>query len=260
MNSGNIIDQINFRAWTQKRPLASDGAIQTLQKPEEAILREIKREVSGRRILDIGIGTGRTIEFLRGISRKYVGIDYSPEMIKSCRKLYPVHDLRCCDARNMSIFKEEEFDFILFSYNGIDYVSHQDRLQILKEVYRVLRKGGLFAFSSHNKGVQNFNRFPFDWPPLTLNPIVLLRNIRKIGIRLLNHLNNKRFEFHTDQYSIINDSGENYSLMTYYITVEEQIRQLTQIGFGGLVRVFNLEGDEDGDQSQSFWIYYLVRK
>ena len=35
--------------------------------------------------------------------------------------------------RNLSIFDDAYFDFVMFSFNGIDSVEHQDRLAILGE-------------------------------------------------------------------------------------------------------------------------------
>ena len=51
---------------------------------------------------------------------------------------------------NLSMFDSASFDFVLFSYNGIDTMSHVNRLRVFDEVFRLLVSGGLFAFSSHN--------------------------------------------------------------------------------------------------------------
>jgi ubiquinone/menaquinone biosynthesis C-methylase UbiE len=42
----------------------------------------------------------------------------------------------------LSRFPAGWFDFVLFSYNGIDFVDHAGRLQVLKEIARVLASGG----------------------------------------------------------------------------------------------------------------------
>jgi SAM-dependent methyltransferase len=44
----------------------------------------------------------------------------------------------------------QNFDFILFSFNGIDYVPACDRNAVFRELRRVGSKGGLFFFSTHN--------------------------------------------------------------------------------------------------------------
>ena len=50
----------------------------------------------------------------------------------------------------MKLFKDNSFDFVLFSYNGVDYVDHADGLAILREIRRLIRPGGYFCFSTHN--------------------------------------------------------------------------------------------------------------
>ena len=45
---------------------------------------------------------------------------------------------------------DNSYDFVLFSYNGIDHLELPERERALIEMKRVLRPGGLMAFSSHN--------------------------------------------------------------------------------------------------------------
>lgn len=105
----------------------------------------------GMRILDIGVGGGRTVPYLSAISDNYVGIDYSEEMIWICRKKFP--DLRffVVDASDMSRFPAESFDAVVFSFNGIDHLyPDQKRSNCFQEVFRILKNQGLFIFSAHN--------------------------------------------------------------------------------------------------------------
>ena len=60
-----------------------------LQIPENAILNKIKAEFLGKRILDIGVGAGRTTPALLEISNDYVGIDAACSMISACRAKFP---------------------------------------------------------------------------------------------------------------------------------------------------------------------------
>src|SRR4051794_34579063 len=94
----------------------------TLQPPEHTLFDSVAQEFRGKRILDIGVGGGRTTPHLLAISDDYVAVDYSPEMIERCRAAYPAERFVLGDARDLSRFNPGSFDLIVFSYNGIDYV------------------------------------------------------------------------------------------------------------------------------------------
>ena len=52
------------------------------------------RQVSGRRALDFGCGTGRSTRFLRGLGLEAIGADVSPPMLERARQLDPAGDYR----------------------------------------------------------------------------------------------------------------------------------------------------------------------
>lgn len=102
------------------------------------------------KVLDIGCGTGRTTSCLTERGMDVVGIDMSPEMVESASTLFPEIEFYTGDAGHLP-FEDETFRSILFSYNGLDYLSPTERRQdALSEMYRVLKPGGVVAFSSHN--------------------------------------------------------------------------------------------------------------
>lgn len=256
----NKIYEKNFSSWNKDKSINFYKNQTSLQKPEEIILQDLKKEIVGKRILDIGVGGGRTVKYLIELSRDYRGIDYSQGMIEVCRQDYPGIEFICCDVRDLSIFKDEEFDFILFSYNGIDYISHGDRMQSLMEIFRVLKEGGSFVFSSHNRGVKDFDKVKFDYLDFSKNPKKLLKNLTSFIRERINHLKNMKYGIHTGNYSIVNEPGNNYSLLAYYITIEAQIKQLLDIGFSVPIRAFNLDGKEVLSDYESPWIYYVAKK
>jgi ubiquinone/menaquinone biosynthesis C-methylase UbiE len=123
-----------------------------LDDAEEAALQAVAPRIRGKRILDLGVGTGRTVPLMALLTDAYVGVDSSNEMVAASRRNYPSKDIRHGDARDLSEFPDRSFDFVLFSYNGIDNIRDDDeRKQVLREVHRVLKGEGLFLFSSLNK-------------------------------------------------------------------------------------------------------------
>src|SRR6478735_3748230 len=73
---------------------------------------------AGKAVLDLGVGAGRTVPYLHERAAKYVGVDYSQNMVDACRLRFPDTDVRLMDASDLSAFGDGEFDAVVFSYNG----------------------------------------------------------------------------------------------------------------------------------------------
>jgi ubiquinone/menaquinone biosynthesis C-methylase UbiE len=103
------------------------------------------------RILDLGVGGGRTTSYLSKVASRYVGVDFSEAMIRACRRKFPDLDFLLADASDLSAFEDASFDAIVFAFNGLDSViPNEKRSRCLRECWRVLRPEGVFVFSSHN--------------------------------------------------------------------------------------------------------------
>ena len=237
-----------------------------LRKPEITVLNELREKLPNMKMLDIGVGAGRTTGHFARLTKEYIGVDYSPSMIAAAQKKFKNYpkkfSLMTMDARNMTFFPDGYFDFVLFSYCGIDYVSHEDRLKILSEVRRILRKGGVFSFSTHN-----LNYFKRGYSVRLSNH--LLRDIPwRLSFLLTNRLLNK------EAWMILRDSSKNlqhiivsepepprYTLKTYMITPVEQFKQLNTSGFAS-IRVFSKEDGTElknpGD-AKSIYLFLLCQ-
>lgn len=105
----------------------------------------------GSAILDLGVGGGRTTSYLTARASHYVGVDYSTEMVKTCRDKFPALQFAVADAADLSVFPDASFDAVVFAFNGIDYVLPDDRRRnCLRHIDRVLKTRGVLIFSSHN--------------------------------------------------------------------------------------------------------------
>src|SRR5436305_7707243 len=74
----------------------------------------------GMAILDVGVGGGRTSEYLAARASRYVGIDYAPEMIQICRDKCPHLEYFLDSATDLSRFSDRSFDAVVMSYNMLD--------------------------------------------------------------------------------------------------------------------------------------------
>jgi SAM-dependent methyltransferase len=105
----------------------------------------------GASVLDIGVGGGRTTPYLSRRAGRYLGLDYASSMVEACQKRFPDLEFRCEDATDLSSIPDNSFDIVVFSFNGIDCIPTDDgRRKCFGEVFRVLKPGGKFIFSSHN--------------------------------------------------------------------------------------------------------------
>ncbi|MGB6476316.1 MAG: class I SAM-dependent methyltransferase [Candidatus Sulfotelmatobacter sp.] len=104
----------------------------------------------GSSILDLGVGGGRTTAHLACGASYYVGLDYAEAMIKACQTKFPQLEFRVADAADLSAFKNESFEAVVFSFNGIDMLPGTARRACLQHIRRALKPGGVLIFSSHN--------------------------------------------------------------------------------------------------------------
>jgi SAM-dependent methyltransferase len=112
-------------------------------------------------VLDIGVGGGRTTGLLAGDARSYVGIDISPEMLDLARARFPDEDLREGNAVDLRGLPDAAYDLVLFSFNGLDALDHDDRGAALAEMARVVRPEGRVLFSSLNLDGASFDERPW---------------------------------------------------------------------------------------------------
>ena len=114
---------------------------------EKPMMRDMMPNLEGKKILLLGCGTGEEAMLLNSFGADYkniVGIDISKESINLARQTYPFVEFKVMDMNKLE-FEDETFDFV-YSSLVIHYSSTPE--SVYKEVYRVLKKDGLFLFST----------------------------------------------------------------------------------------------------------------
>jgi ubiquinone/menaquinone biosynthesis C-methylase UbiE len=226
---------------------------QTSLLPEEHfILEKFKTLIFGKSVLDIGCGGGRTTKALNALTKDYTGIDYSTNMIEACREKYKAIKFVHCDASNMSIFNDKKYDFVLFSFNGIDCMSHGKRLKALKEIYRVLKNDGVLAFSTHNL---DYNRNVTAYDIYDVN---ILRNIRN----LCSYFKVRKSQQRNEKFAILSDPLAGFGHLSYYIKKSYQIKVLRDFGFRD-IEILNRKCQiisTNSKERDSNFFYYTCKK
>lgn len=89
----------------------------------------------GCRVLDAGCGCGDLYPALAG--RAYVGVDLVPEFVEQARKDYPGVRFEVADIRNLSRFKDDEFDVVVCrSVSG----NFPKTAEVLPGLHRIARR------------------------------------------------------------------------------------------------------------------------
>lgn len=126
---------------------------------EKSVSTDCLQKKGGLKILDIGCGPGRIADFVlnKENNLKYYGIDISKEMVNSVKNRFRNNqyfiDAQVCDASEKIPHESDYFDIII-SIRVLKYnVNWKD---IIKNINRVLKKGGYFIFTMPNKHSLNY--------------------------------------------------------------------------------------------------------
>jgi SAM-dependent methyltransferase len=256
-------DALNQRFY-QSHAIADWYATKDFTLPEEqAFLAKHGHDmVSGKQVLDIGIGAGRTTRFLLPQAARYVGVDYSPAMIAAARGRFPEASLDVRDARDLSAYVDGEFDTVIFSFNGMDCLSHKGRLSALSEIHRVLKPGGGFIFSSHNRDRPAVSALATSNISFSKHPVHMGKNLCRYLRGIVNWLRTRSLAHEDKDFALRHDSGNVYEAPTYYINKDSQSEQLARCGFA-LTSVFDGQGGEASvaePDTRSAWILFVCCK
>ena len=247
----------NLEVYNSKQVVDWYTQLKEIIPVEKAIFEKFKTFIKQADFLDIGIGGGRTTAYLYKLCKTYTGIDYSESFVKTAKQNHPSATCLTMDARNLSAFTDKRFDFVNFSFNGIDYTNVEGRKKIFSEIARVLKPNGIFFFSTHNKSHSTFNLHP--WLNKNNSLYANLKTLLKISPFLFKKILRKKDEVFNDQFAIINDSAHNYSLMTFYTTPEFLRTQLTEINFGE-INFYTKSGDIKEEGQLDDWIFVTAKK
>jgi SAM-dependent methyltransferase len=265
-------DEVNRPAWAE---VAGEYAIEGWTDPGElGALTFVADRVRGLPVLDLGVGGGRTVALLRLLTDDYLGIDYVPEFIELARSRHPGVRLEVGDARDLSQLPEHSRGFVLFSFNGIDALDHEDRQRVLAEVRRVLQPGGTFVFATLNKDNPMFGARPGDAPEITWVPgsllpaaveppsnadgeaaeddswIIAVRNWRRL----------RRETRDEGDWGMAPSAGHQFRLLAHFTTLRGEIAELDRHGFD-VDAVFSCDDPRplpNDESAGGMWMHFVA--
>ncbi|MFX1391988.1 MAG: class I SAM-dependent methyltransferase [Promethearchaeota archaeon] len=192
------------------------------------------------KILDIGCGAGRISYNLNKMGYDVIGIDISEPMIYLAKKLYPNLKFEIGDTCDLR-FAANYFNYVIFSFNGLDAIYPKEkRISALKEINRVLKKGGIFLFSSHNSfAIISRKKYFYKWIFIFL--YINLKHRRKISHYMYDYLRREKIK-----------------ILHYFNSYLHVKKQLQQNGF----KLIEVQGVEFKSFLKYFepWPYFIAKK
>ena len=121
---------------------------------------QVLGDVQGKDVVELGCGGGQLSIYLARQGARPVGLDLSIEQLRHARRLMASEGvsfpLILGNGEDLACLRAESFDIVASIYGAVGFVDIQ---RCFPEVFRVLRPGGLFAFSWNSP---LFNCLPFE--------------------------------------------------------------------------------------------------
>ncbi len=169
------------------------GALSTV-KARQIDMLEI---FPGCRLLEVGFGRGEFLMHCARAGAQVAGVDYADAAVEIGRQTLagvPGVDLRRADARHLP-HAEGTFDRA-YSGDTIEHMCRADAIEMLAEMYRVLRPGGFLLVKTTPNTI--FVRWVYPLAKL------VLRRIDAQGVALLERQLQVMREVHVDEYNPFN--------------------------------------------------------
>ncbi len=136
----------------------------TIKKSVDWILSQQRNE--NLRILDLGCGPGLYAEAFAGKGHRVTGVDISENSIEYATKSAQKNELEI-DYQNSNYLDtdlgNEKYDLIVMIYTDFGVLLPSERETVLKNVYRALKKGGIFIFDVLNDADFESKLSPKSW-------------------------------------------------------------------------------------------------
>ena len=114
---------------------------------EQDIIDFLIKEIPRGEMLELGCGTGHWSDYFSKKGFNVTGIDISDTMLNVAKNKKINVKFKIADSQNIP-FNDESFQ-IISSITMLEFVDNQDK--VIKEIYRVLKKGGWLILGCLNK-------------------------------------------------------------------------------------------------------------
>lgn len=132
----------------------------TLWRLGYPVVTDLLGNINGKSVLDYGCGTGTFSRFLHSEGAFVTGVDVSENMIEVAKSnspdtiaYFPI------SSGALDFLADNSFDFVVSNFVLCTVPSRGEISMILDQIYRVLKKEGLFVFINSNWDKSNGKEF-----------------------------------------------------------------------------------------------------
>lgn len=100
------------------------------------------------KVLEVGCGDGRSLTYIKDITKNIVGIDINKKAINYAKKILPELKFQVADGKDLP-FEENSFDFVICMTTPANFGS--DRQKFYSEMKRVLKPSGEIIINVFNE-------------------------------------------------------------------------------------------------------------
>ncbi|WP_042146905.1 class I SAM-dependent methyltransferase [Paucisalibacillus sp. EB02] len=144
---GHVTEIFNQLSTVYEKTVDKEGLYNT-EYERPAMLNELPKDLSNKKILDAGCAAGWYTEQLIQRGATVVAIDISPEMVNATkRRVVGNVNVICMDLEAHMPFTDNTFDYIISSLT-LHYL--KDWKHTFQEIKRVLKPNGTLLFSVHH--------------------------------------------------------------------------------------------------------------
>lgn len=109
-----------------------------------------KKLFEGKKALDFGCGKGRNVTNMLSLAnfKQVDGVDISKNNIEYCKEKYSNQnsDFYLNNGKDLKDLKTDEYFYVMSTIVFQHICVHELRYNLKKEIYRVMKKGGIFSF------------------------------------------------------------------------------------------------------------------
>jgi SAM-dependent methyltransferase len=217
-----------------------------------------KKTMKHMQVLDLGCGPGLYAEKLAKKGHRVTGVDFSKGSIEYAEHITKQNDSNikfiCDDYLNINY--EDKFDLVILIYLDFCVLKPNEREIVLGNVYKALKKGGVFIFDVVNNKNINDKILKPSWEICQKG---FWKDEPYIAFNMGYHYpENKVF---VNQHIVIdqNENIETYLFWTSYYTYEDLAPMLKKVGFSQIRHFENVLPEEDVWNGDNVSFYRVVK-